>query len=44
MIRGKRKEYLGARVKEELIELDRRFERGEVLEAVLELNIAKSKL
>ena len=44
MVRGQRRDYLASRVKEELVALDRRIESGEVLEAVMELNIAKSKL
>ena len=44
MIRGKRREQLAAVCKEELLRLDQRIESGEVLEAVLELSIARNKL
>ena len=44
MIRGRRRDHLAAVCKEELIKLDERINSGEVLEAVMELNIAKSKL
>ena len=46
MVRGqsRRHEHLTAVCKEELLKLDQRVESGEVLEAVLELSLAKSKL
>ncbi len=44
MIRGKRRYHLAAVCKEELLRLDQRIESGEVLEAVLELSIARNKL
>lgn len=42
--RSQRREHLTAVCKEELLKLDQRVESGEVLEAVLELSLAKSKL
>jgi len=46
MIRGRRKrrEYLTNICKEELIKLDQRIESGEVLDAVMKLNMSRSKL